>query len=299
MAPAQRTVRTASLDIAYEETGPADGMPVILSHGFPDDARTWDGVAGPLAASGFRVLVPMLRGYGYTRIIGDNTPRSGQQAALGADLIALMDALRIERALLAGYDWGGRASCIVSALWPERVAGLVSVGGYNIQDIAACFAPAPAASELAYWYIWYFNMERGRAGLAANRRALCRLLWRLWSPNWDFDDATFDRTAASWDNPDFVDVVIHSYRHRHQAAPGDPTLETIERRLALRPPITVPTIVLEGAADTVDPPDRSPVTAERFPALRDYRLIPVAGHFLPREAPAAFVAALGTLHPAS
>jgi pimeloyl-ACP methyl ester carboxylesterase len=298
MAPAQRTIRTATLDIACEETGPADGMPVILSHGFPDDARAWDGVATPLAAAGFRVLVPMLRGYGGTRFLTATTPRSGQQAALGSDLLALMDALRIERALLAGYDWGGRASCIVSALWPERVAGLVTVGGYNIQNIAACFMPASAGSELAYWYIWYFNMERGRAGLTANRRDICRLLWKLWSPNWDFDDASFDRTATSWDNPDFVDVVIHSYRHRHQAAPGDPELEDIEQRLARQPSITVPTIVLEGAADTVDPPDRSAVTAERFPALRDYRLIPVAGHFLPREAPAAFVAALRDLYAA-
>jgi pimeloyl-ACP methyl ester carboxylesterase len=290
-----RLVRTPALEIAVEESGPADGVPVILLHGFPDDGRTWDGVAGPLAQAGHRVIVPWLRGYGATRLLDPATPRSGQQAALGADLLALMDALGIGRAALAGYDWGGRAACIVAALWPERVAGLVTVGGYNVQAIAQCFRPAPAERELAFWYIWYFNMERGRAGLAANRRDICRTLWRLWSPNWAFDEATFERTAASWDNPDFVEIVIHSYRHRHQAAPGDPALEEIERRLAARPPIVVPTIVLEGAADTVDPPHASPPDPALFPALRGHRVIPRAGHFLPREAPEAFVAALGEL----
>jgi pimeloyl-ACP methyl ester carboxylesterase len=297
MTATLRTVRTPTLEIAYEERGPSDGVPVILLHGFPDDIRTWDEVAAPLAESGLRVIALWLRGYGGTRFLDPATPRSGQQAALGADLCDFMDALGIERALLAGYDWGGRAACIVSALWPERVIGLVSVSGYNIQNIAACFEPAPASAELAYWYIWYFNMARGRAGLAANRRDICRTLWRLWSPNWAFDDATFERTAASWDNPDFVDVVIHSYRHRHQAASGDPALAEIEARLALQPKIGVPTIVLEGAADTVDPPDESAEGSNRFSDRRGYRGVPIAGHFMPREAPEAIVAAVRDLLP--
>jgi pimeloyl-ACP methyl ester carboxylesterase len=297
MPPAQRTVRTATLEIAYEESGPADGIPVILMHGFPDDPRTWDGVAAPLSSSGLRVVAPWLRGYGGTGFRNPVTPRSGQQAALGTDLRDFMDALGIGRALLAGYDWGGRAACIVAALWPARAIGLVTNGGYNIQDIAACFQPAPAERELAYWYQWYFNTERGRAGLAANRRDICRMLWRMWSPNWDFDDATFARTAASWDNPDFVDVVIQSYRHRHQAASGDPALEEIERRLAARPPITVPTIVLDGAADTVGATAKEQPDPVLFPALHAHRVIPRAGHFLPREAPEPIIAAIRDLLP--
>ena len=178
------------------------------------------------------MLVPYLRGYGPTRFLDPATPRSGQQAALGADLRDFMDALGIRQAVLAGYDWGGRAACIVAALWPDRVQGLVSINGYNIQDIAAAAQPAPADQELRYWYQWYFHTERGRAGLTRNRREICRLLWRLWSPNWHFDDATFAATAASFDNPDFVDVVIQSYRHRYGNAPGDPALEPIERQLA-------------------------------------------------------------------
>ena len=285
-------VRTATLEIAYEESGPADGAPVILLHGFPDDIRTWDAVARPLADAGLRVIAPWLRGYGPTRLLYPATPRSGQQSALGADLRDLIDAVGIDRALLAGYDWGGRAACVVAALWPERVRGLVTMGGYNIRSIAAWLRPVSPALEMAYWYQWCFMTERGRAGLAANRRDIGLLLWRLWSPNWAFDDATFDRMAESWDNPDFVDVVIHSYRHRHQAAAGDPALEAIERALSERPPISVPVVVLEGAADTVDPPDGAPEDAALFPALLARRVIPVAGHFMPREASEAFVGAI-------
>jgi pimeloyl-ACP methyl ester carboxylesterase len=289
------TVRTAVLDISYEQSGPADGEPVILLHGFPDDVRTWDGIVPGLAARGCRVLVPWLRGYGSTRFLHAATPRSGQQAALGADLLAFMDALGIERAALAGYDWGGRAACIVAALWPERVRCLVSINGYNIQNIPAARRPASAAQEHRYWYQWYFHTERGRAGLAANRRELCRLMWSLWSPNWRFDEATFAATAGSFDNADFVDVVIQSYRHRHGAAPGDPALEWIEARLSAQPPITVPTIVLHGACDGVDPPENSENHARRFTGGYQRRLIPVAGHFLPRETPEAVVDALGEL----
>jgi pimeloyl-ACP methyl ester carboxylesterase len=259
-----KTVLTPTLEIAYEESGPASGVPVILLHGFPDDARAYDGVAPPLAAAGWRVIVPFLRGYGPTRFRDPQTPRSGQQAALGHDLLDLLDALGIERAALAGYDWGGRAACIVAALWPERVAALVSIGGYNIQNIALSGDPAAPDREYRLWYQWYFHTEGGRAGLVANRRPLCRLLWELWSPNWHFDDATYERTAASFENPDFVDVVIQSYRHRYGLAPGDPSLAGIEQRLVVQPTITVPTIVLHGACDGVSPPESSAGHAHFF-----------------------------------
>ncbi|HZS81302.1 MAG TPA: alpha/beta hydrolase [Stellaceae bacterium] len=287
-----KRVAAATLEIAYEESGPAEGAPVVLLHGFPDDVRCWDGVAPALAEAGHRVLVPYLRGYGPTRFLDPATPRSGEQAALGHDLLAFLDALGLQRAALAGYDWGGRAACIVAALWPERVRGLVSIGGYNIQDIARSGRPAEARQELRFWYQWYFNTERGRAGLAANRRELCRLLWELWSPNWRFDEATFARTAPSFDNPDFVDIVIHSYRHRYGAAPGDPALAAIEARLAAQPPIAVPTIVLHGAADGVDPAEGSARHARHFTGPYARRVVPVAGHFLPSETPGAVVEAL-------
>jgi pimeloyl-ACP methyl ester carboxylesterase len=290
-----KTVRTATLEIGYQESGPADGPAVVLLHGFPDDVHAYDGVAPPLAADGCRVLVPWLRGYGPTRFLDPATPRSGQQAALGADLRDFMDALGIRQAMLAGYDWGGRAACIVAALWPERVRGLVSVTGYNIQNIAAAAKPASAAAEYRHWYQWYFHTERGRAGLTQNRHDICRLLWKLWSPNWNFDEATYQRTGESFENPDFVDVVIQSYRHRYGAAPGDPALEPIERRLAEQPKITVPTIVLHGAADGVGPPQGSEQHARHFTSRYERRVIPVAGHFLPNEAPEAVVQAIRDL----
>jgi len=290
-----KTVRTPTLEIAYEESGPAEGPPVVLLHGFPDDVRAYDGVVPPLAAAGWRVLVPYLRGYGATRFLDPQTPRSGQQAALGHDLKDFLDALSLERAALAGYDWGGRAACIVAALWPERVASLVSIGGYNIQKVARSGEPAPPDREHRLWYQWYFHTERGRAGLAANRRSLCRLLWKLWSPNWRFDDTTYERTAASFDNRDFVEVVIQSYRHRYDLAPGDPALQPIEDRLAAQPPITVPTIVLHGAADGVSPPQSSEGHARCFAGSYRRRVVPVAGHFLPQEAPRAVIDALHEL----
>jgi len=288
-------VRIPTLEIAYEELGPPEGTPVVLLHGFPDDVRAWDAVAPPLAEAGCRVLVPWLRGYGGTRFLLPHTPRSGQQAALGIDLLGFLDALGIRRALLAGYDWGGRAACIVSALWPERVRGLVSVGGYNIQDIAQDGRPAPVTQELRLWYQWYFHTPRGYAGLTQNRRELCRLLWRMWSPNWQFDAETFARTADSFDNPDFVDVVIHSYRHRYGQAAGDPAAEPVEVRLTGRPPIPVPAIVLHGEADGVWPPQASEDNAERFIGGYERRVVPRAGHFLPRETPKAVVEAVREL----
>jgi pimeloyl-ACP methyl ester carboxylesterase len=287
-----RSVRAATLEIGYQESGPADGTPVILLHGWPSDPHDWDGVAPALAEAGCRVLAPWLRGFGPTRFLDAATPRSGQQAALGADLRDFMDALGIGQATLAGYDWGGRAACVVAALWPERVRGLVSITGYNIQDIPAAGQPAEPEQEYRYWYQWYFQTERGRAGLARNRRGLCRLVWGLWSPNWRCDDATFDATAASFDNPDFVAVTIQSYRHRYGAAPGDPALERIEQRLAAQPLIGVSTIVLHGAADGVTPAAMSEDAGRHFTGFFERRVVPVAGHFLSREAPAAVVEAV-------
>jgi pimeloyl-ACP methyl ester carboxylesterase len=284
--------RTSVLEIAYEESGPTDGTPVFLMHGFPDDVRTWDGVSAPLAAQGYRVIVPYLRGYGPTRFLSPNTMRSGQQGAIGSDLKELMDALGIERALFGGYDWGGRAACIVAALWPERVKGLISIGGYNIQNIAKNVKPEPADQEWRFWYQWYFNTARGVAGLAANRHDICRLLWKMWSPNWSFDEATYAATGAAFDNPDYVDIVIHSYRHRYKAAPSDPAYEDIERRLSLSPKITAPTVVLHGAADEVDVPETSEHHAPCFTGFYRREVVPVAGHFFPREAPQKVVDAV-------
>lgn len=290
-----KTVRTPKLEIACRETGPADGPPVILLHGWPSDPHDWDSVVPPLAADGCRVLVPWLRGFGPTRFLDPGTPRSGQQAALGSDVRDLMDALGIERALLAGYDWGGRGACVAAALWPERVRGLVSITGYNIQNIPTAGRPGSAAQEHRHWYQWYFHTERGRAGLQQNRRDIVRLLWQLWSPNWQFDDATLDATVKSFDNPDFVDVTIQSYRHRYGNAPGDRTLDTLERRLAERPSITVPTIVLHGACDGVGPAEQSEAHASHFTARYERRVIPLAGHFLSRETPDAVVQAVRDL----
>jgi pimeloyl-ACP methyl ester carboxylesterase len=290
-----RTVRTATLEIGFAESGPDDGPSVILLHGWPSDPHDWDGVAPALVAEGCRVVSPWLRGYGPTRFLHRDTPRSGQQAALGADLRDFLDALGIEDAFLAGYDWGGRAACVVAALWPERVRGLVSIGGYNIQHIAAAGYPAAVEQEYRLWYQWYFQTQRGYAGFGANRRDIAQLLWRLWSPNWQFDDATFAATAASFDNPDFVAVTIQSYRHRLGNAPADPALEPIEQRLASQPPITVPTIALHGAADGVSPVEQSAGHARHFAGRYDRRVIPVAGHFLSRETPEAVVQALREL----
>jgi pimeloyl-ACP methyl ester carboxylesterase len=289
------TVRTPTLEIGYEEWGEAAGAPVVLLHGFPDDAHAWDGVAPPLAAQGCRVLAPYLRGYGPTRFLDAAAPRMAQQAAIGQDLLDFLDALGLERAALAGYDWGGRAACIAAILVPARVRALVTIGGYNVQNTLAPPRPAAAEDERAYWYQWYFNTERGRLGLEANRREICRLLWRDWSPGWRFDDATFERTAIAFDNPDFVPVVIHSYRHRHGNAPSDPRFDAIERRLAERPRIEVPSIILHGRDDGVDVPRHSEKHPALFPPGTERRVIPDAGHFLPREQPGAVAEALLSL----
>ena len=295
MPPETSVVRTPDLEIALERWGPPAGVPIILLHGFPDDARAWDAVAPPLAADGHRVLVPYLRGCGPTRFRDGGVPRMAQQAAIGRDLLDLIDAVGGGPVALAGYDWGGRAACIAAILAPERVRALVTIGGYNVQNTVQPPGPASAPEERAHWYQWYFNTERGRAGLARNRRELCRLLWQEWSPGWRFDDATFERTAPSFDNPDFAETVIHSYRHRHGNAPGEPRFDAVERRLAERPPITVPTAVLHGAEDAVAPPRRSEGHMRLFPAGTERRVVPGAGHFLPREQPGAVVEALRAL----
>lgn len=286
-----RFARTSMLNLAYEEHGPASGPAVILLHGFPYDPRGYDEVAPPLAKKGFRVIVPYLRGYGPTRFLSDETLRSGEQAVLGRDLLDLMDALGIEKAGLAGYDWGGRAACIVAALWPERATCLVTGDGYNIQNIPASVAPATPETEHRFWYQYYFHSPRGRRGLTEDRDALCKLLWRLWSPTWKFTDEEFARSAASFNNPDFVDVVIHSYRHRFGYIEGDPAVLDIERRLEKQPKIAVPTISLVGGDDGVTAvPEKD--DAGQFTGRFERRVLPGVGHNIPQEAPAETVRAL-------
>jgi pimeloyl-ACP methyl ester carboxylesterase len=287
-----RNVDAGVLNIAYYEAGPPDGPVVMLMHGFPYDIHAYVDVAPQLAAQGCRVIAPYLRGYGPTRFLDKATPRSGEQAAMGADMMALMDALGIKRAVFAGYDWGGRAACVGAALWPERCIGLVCVNGYLIQDIAQAMLPARPDREVPLWYQYYFQVERGRAGLAANRRGIAKILWEQWSPNWDFDDACFERTAVAYDNPDYVDVVIHSYRHRFGLADGDPQYADIERKLAAQPPITVPAITLDGEEDGVALATDGNASAPKFSRRRTHRVVSRAGHNLPQEAPEAFAAAV-------
>ncbi len=290
-------VQAGVLDIAFHELGPAAAPPVVLLHGFPYDPHTFDAVAPRLAAAGLRCLMPFLRGFGPTRFRSSATPRSGQQAALGADLLAFLDALAIPSALLAGYDWGGRAASIVAALFPERVRGLVSGDtGYNIQDLAAADTPLAPERERRLWYQFYLHSERGRAGLAANRDDFARLLWRLWSPTWQFSNDLFAQTAPSLYNPDFVDVVVHSYRHRFGLVPGDPALELLELRLAAQPSIPVPTVVLQGLENGVHPTDPAhDAAAPHFTGPYRRELLPDVGHNLPQEAPEAFASAVLSL----
>jgi pimeloyl-ACP methyl ester carboxylesterase len=288
-----RSIDTPVLRIGYLESGSPMGVPVILLHGFPDDIHAWDDVAPPLAKAGYRVLVPYLRGYGATRFRDPASPRMAEQAAIGQDLIDFADALHLGKFAVCGYDWGGRAACIAAALHEERVRAAVIIGGYSIQNTIAPSAPSSPAAEHAIWYQYYFNTERGRAGLQANRRALCRYLWETWSPTWRFTDEVYDRTAPSFDNPDFVDVVVHSYRHRINNAPGEPRFQPVEQQLAQRPRINVPAITLYGAEDGIArPAAENPNERVQFTALRARRVIPGAGHFLPREKPEAVSSAI-------
>jgi pimeloyl-ACP methyl ester carboxylesterase len=287
-----KRVRTSCLEVAYEESGAPGALPVVLLHGFPYDPRCFDEVVPLITAEGFSTIVPYLRGYGGTRFLSAETMRSGQQGAVACDLLELLDALKLKKAVLAGFDWGGRAACAVSALWPERVSGLVTCCGYQIQDIARAAKPADPEQEHRFWYQYYFHTERGRAGLTTMRDELCRLLWRLWSPTWKFDEETYDRTAKSFDNPDFVDVVIHSYRHRYGNIDGDPRYAAIESRLAGLPKINIPSIVVHGAVDGVNPPEKTEAHGKYFGNRYERRLFENVGHNPPQEAPEAFARAV-------
>jgi pimeloyl-ACP methyl ester carboxylesterase len=293
-ASVAKSIDTPILNIAYEESGNPQGFPIVLLHGFPDDAHAWDDVAPPLAKAGYRVLVPYLRGYGPTRFLDSNAPRMAEQAAIGQDLIDFADALKLPRFAVSGFDWGGRAAGVAAALHPERVRAAVLIAGYSIQNVFAGPQPGPPDAEKRVWYQFYFNTERGRAGLKANRRSLCKLLWQDWSPTWHFTDETYNRTAPSFDNPDFVDIVIHSYRHRLGNAPGEPRFEAVERRLAERPKIEVPTIVLHGADDALDraPAEIPPAERASFSSLVARRIVAGSGHFMPREKPDAVSSAM-------
>jgi len=288
------SVSTPLLSIDYETAGDPLGPAVVLMHGFPYDVRAYDEVAEIVGAAGARVVVPYLRGFGRTRFLADDTNRSGQQAALGRDLIDLLDALDIDQAVVAGYDWGGRAACIAAALFPDRVRGLVTVDGYNVQDIAHSATPAPPDWEKTYWYQYYFHSERGRIGLTENREALCGLLWRDWSPTWADAATAFAASAPSLHNPDFVDVVIHSYRHRFGLEAGDPRYDDLERRIAESPEITVPTVVIESGADGVaggNPAD----DRQYFTGPYTHLVLPGIGHNVPQEDPGTFARAVLSL----
>jgi pimeloyl-ACP methyl ester carboxylesterase len=284
------------LEIAYERSGDPSGAPVVLLHGFPYDVRCYDTVAATLAGAGLDVVVPYLRGYGATRFRSPDTPRSGQQAALAHDLLALIETLELRPPVVAGFDWGGRAACLAALLRPERVRGLVTVSGYNVQDIAGFAEPLTPAQEQRLWYQYYLHSERGRRGLQAHRAAFARLLWQDWSPSWQFGDADFAATAPSFDNPDFVDVVVHSYRHRYGLAAGDPAYEASEARIAEQPVIDVATVVLDPIADSLEAPHPTAEHARHFSRLVGHHLVQ-AGHNVPQENPAAFAAAILELVP--
>ena len=280
------------LRVGYAEAGPADSPAVILLHGWPYDIHSYGAVTPLLASAGYRVIVPYLRGYGTTRFLSEATFRNGQQAALGVDVVELMDALGIDRAIIAGFDWGARTANIMAALWPERCRAIVSVSGYLIGSQQANQAPLPPKAELQWWYQYYFATERGRAGYERYRNDFARLIWEIASPQWEFDEATFDRTARSFDNPDHVDIVINNYRWRLGLADGEPAYEDLERRLAEAPVITVPAITLEGGANGAPHPDPA-AYAGKFTGKYSHRLIAGGvGHNLPQEAPQAFAEAV-------
>ncbi|AHZ68509.1 Alpha/beta hydrolase fold [Pseudomonas mandelii JR-1] len=287
-----QNIKTPTLTVAYEEQGPATGDPILLLHGFPYSPRGYDEIAPALAARGYRVIVPYLRGYGPTRFNSPDTLRSGQQAALAQDLLDLMDALALPKAALCGYDWGGRAACIVAALWPERVRCLVTGDGYNLQNIPGSTQPQAPETEHRLWYQYYFHTPRGVEGLTKNRRDLCELLWKLWSPTWAKGPERYPLSAPAFDNPDFVEVVIHSYRHRFMYAPGDPALAWMEEALTRQPSISVPTISLCGADDGVGPAEEIDEDIEHFTGFYERRVLAGVGHNIPEEAPEATLKAL-------
>ncbi|WP_066820255.1 alpha/beta fold hydrolase [Sphingomonas mali] len=285
-------IDAGDLNIGYVDVGHRDSRPVILLHGWPYDIHSFVDVAPLLVAKGFRVIIPHLRGYGSTRFLSDQTIRNGQQSVVAVDVVNLMDALKIDRAIVAGFDWGARTADIVAALWPQRCQALVSVSGYLIGNQQAGKAPLPPAAELQWWYQYYFATERGRIGYEKYRRDFARLIWKLASPKWDFDDATFDRSAMAFDNPDHVAIVIHNYRWRLALAEGEARFDAFERRLAAGPVIAVPTITMEGDANGAPHPDSSAYRA-KFSGKYAHRVITGGvGHNLPQEAPAAFAKAV-------
>jgi pimeloyl-ACP methyl ester carboxylesterase len=287
-----KQVDAGVLNIGYAEAGPADGPAVILLHGWPYDIYSFVDVAPLLASAGYRVIVPYLRGYGTTRFLSADTIRNGQQSVVAVDIIALMDALKIEKATLAGFDWGARTACIMAALWPERCKALISVSGYLIGNQEAGKAPLPPKAELQWWYQFYFATERGRAGYDKYRRDFAKLIWQIASPKWNFDDATFDRSAAAFDNADHVAIVIHNYRWRLGLAEGEPKYNDLEKRLAESPVITVPTITLEGDANGAPHPEPA-AYRNKFSGKYAHRTIDGGiGHNLPQEAPQAFAQAI-------
>ena len=289
---ALKQIDAGVLNVAYAEAGPRDGPAAVLLHGWPYDVHSFAAVAPLLAARGYRVVVPYLRGYGPTRFRSAETPRNGQQSALAVDTLALLDALGIERAVVAGFDWGARTACILAALWPERWAALVSVSGYLIGSQAAGRVPLPPEAERQWWYQYYFATERGRAGYAAHRRDFARLIWQTASPRWAFDDATFERSAAALDNPDHVDVVVHNYRWRLGLAAGESRYDELEARLAAGPAIAVPAITLEGDANGAPHPEAG-AYAGKFAGRYEHRVAAGGvGHNLPQEAPPAFAQAI-------
>ncbi len=287
-----KQIQAGVLNVGYADVGPADGPVAILLHGWPYDIHSFVDVAPLLAAEGFRVIVPHLRGHGSTTFLSDATPRNAQQAVVALDIIALMDALKISKAVIAGYDWGARTANIMAALWPERVKAMVSVNGYLINNRERNQLPLAPRLEHGWWYQFYFATERGKAGYEANRREFARLLWKTNSPTWNFDNATFERSAASFDNPDYIRIVIHNYRWRLGLVEGELKYDELERRLALGPVIKVPSITLDGDADGVAPANDGTAYASKFTGERRHRIIKGAGHNLPQEAPHAFARAV-------
>jgi len=286
-------IQTPVLNIGYGDFGDRSGFPVMLLHGFPYDVRSWDGVVPDLVAAGYRVLTPYIRGYGPTTFLDDGAPRMAEQAAIAQDVVDFAEALGIGRFALAGFDWGNRAACITSILHPEMVKAQVAIGGYSVQNTVEKERPASALEEAHRWYQWYFNTEQGRVGLEENRRDIIRHLWETWSPTWTYTDEAFNAAAPSFDNPDFVEITLHSYRHRHMNAPGEERFLGVERELAAGPPILVPSIVLRGADSGFGAPSQDPTEDQRrFPGLVARRIVAGAGHDLPVQRPDAVSAAL-------
>ena len=283
-----KQIKAGDLNVSYFETGPTDGVPVILLHGFPYDIHSYLEVVPVLSNARCRVIVPYLRGYGKTSFLAKKTIRSGQQAALGYDLLNLMNSIKIDKAILAGYDWGGRAACVVAALYPERCLGLISCNGYNIQDIKNSSKPSNPNTEQKLWYQYFFHSERGRLGLINMRHDFIKYLWQTWSPSWNFNDEIYGLSKSSFDNSDFVDVVVHSYKHRFGIVAGDPKFDLIEKDLSKQPKISVPSITIDGETDGVSELSNISKIKQKFSAHIRHQILPNIGHNVPQEDPKNF-----------